>query len=111
MPRNCRYSMAEGEGVVWTWGRGLPIRKGSGRGPGGDTGDMAFCGPGSSCASPVEAPKSTIIRRTAVTRKTRNLLLEFAPVRKVVISFVLVSVAICSAETIRLKNGRTIVAD
>jgi tetratricopeptide (TPR) repeat protein len=32
-------------------------------------------------------------------------------VRKVVISFVLVSVAICSAETIRLKNGRTIVAD
>src|SRR5262249_9167513 len=54
---------------------------------------------------------STIAPRTAVTRKCRNLLLECAPVRRVLISFVLVSVAVCSAETIRLKNGRSIVAD
>ena len=45
---------------------------------------------------------------TAVTRAPRKTLLEFALVRRVLIIFVLVSVAVSAADTIRLKNGRTI---
>ena len=48
---------------------------------------------------------------TAVTRKSRLALLKSRPVRKFLIGLVLCSVAVCSAETIRLKNGRSIVAD
>ncbi|HWR16105.1 MAG TPA: tetratricopeptide repeat protein [Terriglobales bacterium] len=48
---------------------------------------------------------------TAVTPEFRKILLEFAPVRRVLISFLFVSVGICSGDTIRLKNGRTIVAE
>jgi tetratricopeptide (TPR) repeat protein len=49
-----------------------------------------------------------MVHRTAVTRAIRKTLLEFALVRRVLIIFVLVSVAICAADTIRLKNGRSI---
>ncbi len=45
---------------------------------------------------------------TAVTRAIRKTLLEFALVRRDLIIFVLVSVASCTADTIRLKNGRNI---
>jgi len=48
---------------------------------------------------------------TAVTRKSRLALLESRPVRKFLIGLVLCSVATCSADTIRLKNGRSILAD
>lgn len=41
-------------------------------------------------------------------RAIRKTLLEFALVRRVLIIFVLVSVAACTADTIRLKNGRSI---
>jgi len=44
-------------------------------------------------------------------RKRRLSLLECPPVRKILIGLVLFSVAVASAETIRLKNGRSIVAD
>ncbi len=44
-------------------------------------------------------------------RKSLVGLLEFRPVRKILIGFVFISAVVCSAETIRLKNGRTIVAD
>jgi len=86
------------------------MRNGSGSGPGGDTGDMALCSSGSSCAraKPVQV---TRVHITDVTRRNRRSLLDCAPVRKFFIGFVLISVAVCPAETIRLKNGRSIVAD
>jgi tetratricopeptide (TPR) repeat protein len=49
-----------------------------------------------------------MVHKTAVTRATRHTLLKFARVRRVLISFVLVSAAVCAADTIRLKNGRSI---
>jgi tetratricopeptide (TPR) repeat protein len=49
-----------------------------------------------------------MVHMTAVTRAIRKTLLEFALVRRVLIVFVLVSVAVCAADNIRLKNGRSI---
>jgi tetratricopeptide (TPR) repeat protein len=43
-----------------------------------------------------------------VTRAIRNILLKFARVRRILITFLLASAAISSADTLRLKNGRTI---
>jgi Peptidase MA superfamily len=53
----------------------------------------------------------TVVHTTVVMRMNRRSLLECAPVRIIFIGFVLISVAVCSAETIRLKNGRSIVAE
>jgi len=49
-----------------------------------------------------------MVHRTAVTRASRFSLLKFALVRKILISFVLASVAVCAGDTIQLKNGRNI---
>src|SRR4051812_9183809 len=84
------------------------MRKGSGSGPGGDTGGMALCIRVSSCAHAKTVPRMTMVHRTAVTRASFRTLLEFALVRRVLISFVLASVAVCGGDTIRLKNGRNI---
>jgi len=71
---------------------------------------MALCKEVSSCArNPVL--QVTTVHATAVIRRNHRILLKCAPVRKVFIGFVLISVAVCSAETIRLKNGRSIVAE
>jgi len=53
----------------------------------------------------------TTVHTTADTRKIHHLLLDCAPVRKVFIGFLLISAVACSAETIHLKNGRSIVAE
>jgi len=53
----------------------------------------------------------TTVHTTTVTRKHRLPLLECPPVRKFLIGFAVVSVAVCSADTIRLKSGESIVAD
>jgi tetratricopeptide (TPR) repeat protein len=87
------------------------MRNGSGSGPGGDTGDMALCSVGSSCANIAGAPKRVTSEITTVTRKARLPLLKCPPVRKILIGLVALSVAVCSAETIVLKNGRSILAD
>ena len=54
---------------------------------------------------------SNKVHRTEEMRAFRHILLEFAPVRRVIVTFLLVSVAVCSADTIHLKNGRTIVGE
>src|SRR3954469_19329007 len=87
------------------------MRNGSGKGPGGDTGDIALWSVGSSCAHALRAPNITTVHTTAAMRSSHFCLLECPPVRKVLIGLVVISVAVCSAETIRLKNGRSIVAD
>jgi len=87
------------------------MRNGSGNGPGGDTGDIALCSVESSCAHPVAAPNIPTVHTTDAIKTTHLSLLKCPPVRKVLIGFVVISVAVCSAETIRLKNGRSIVAD
>jgi predicted negative regulator of RcsB-dependent stress response len=48
---------------------------------------------------------------TTVIRKAGAGLLKCPPVRKILIGLVALSVAVCSAETIVLKNGRSIAAD
>src|SRR5690242_15422199 len=111
MSRNWRYRIAAGEGAASAcgpWLRGLPMRNGSGSGPGGETGGMALCIRVSSCASAAKVPRKTMVHRTAVTRAIRFSLLKFALVRKILISFVLASVAVCAGDTIQLKNGRNI---
>lgn len=87
------------------------MRNGSGNGPGGETGDIALCRLGSSWAQAPQAPKSTTAPMTTVTRNDRPGLLECPPVRKILIGLVTLSVAVCFADTIRLKNGDSIVAD
>lgn len=62
----------------------------------------------SSCAHPLKVPKKTIVHRTAVTRVNLRSLLKFALVRRLLIAFVLVSVTVGAADTIRLKNGKSI---
>lgn len=48
---------------------------------------------------------------TTVIRVIFSILLEFAPVRRIFAIFLLVGVPVCVADTIRLKNGRSIVAE
>src|SRR4051812_2889727 len=84
------------------------MRKGSGRGPGGETAGMALCIRFSSCDHAENVPRKTMVHMTAVTRAIRRTLLKFALVRRALIIFVFVSVTVSVADTIRLKNGRSI---
>ena len=72
---------------------------------------MALCSEGSSWDHAGTVPNMTTVHTTVVIKNHRQPLLEFPPVRKFLLGFAVLSVSVCSADTIHLKNGRSIVAD
>ena len=74
--RSFLYKSAADDGVALeVCGRGLPMRNGSGSGPGGETGDIALCSSGSSCAMQIAAQVTTV-HITVVMRRNRRILLD-----------------------------------